>query len=203
MLMVCLIAGTATMAEEPAPAAAQTAAAEAAPAAEAAADDGYDVDIGYDMEWEVETEPAEEPVVETVTEETVVEEYYGPTYDPNYDRGYGRPDYGPGYDRGYGQPGYGGSYGQQGYRGYNQSRVARRRLNKHLFTWLGSFVLGIYGVDRFMRGQIGLGLLKLFTFGGLGFWYITDAAIAIFYSYAGPYRDSEDVKFDRYGRYTW
>lgn len=163
---------------------AQAAPAEAAPTGEAAAEEGYDVDIGYDMEWEVETEPAEEPVVETVTEETVVEEYYGPQYDPNYGRGYGQQ----GYDRGYG-------YGRRG--------DARRALNKHVFTWIGSFLLGIYGVDRFMRGQIGLGLLKLFTFGGFGFWYIADAAIAIFHSYAGPYRDSEDVTFDRYGRYTW
>ena len=168
---------------------AEKTAAQDAPPAEAKPEEGYDVDIGYDMEWEVETEPAEEPVTETVTE-TVVEEYYEPTYVPG-DRRY----YDPGYGRGY----------EQEYRGYGYGRrgAARRRLNKHVFTWIGSFLLGIYGVDRFMRGQVGLGLLKLFTFGGLGFWYLADAAIAIFHSYVGPYRDSEDVTFDRYGRYTF
>jgi len=161
--------------EAPAEETAQTAA--PAPAEE-------DVDIGFDMEWEVETEPAEEPVTETVTE-TVVEEYY----DRGNDRGYGQQGYGyQDYDRGY---------------GYDRGTAVRRRWNKHLFTWLGSFVLGIYGVDRFMRGQIGLGILKMLTFGGFGFWYIADAAIAIFYSYGGPYRDYEDVTFDSYGRYAF
>lgn len=86
---------------------------------------------------------------------------------------------------------------------YNTGRKVRRRWNKHLFTWVGSFFLGIYGVDRFMRGQIALGVLKLLTFGGFGFWYIADAAIAIINSYAGPYRYSDDVTFDEYGRYTY
>jgi hypothetical protein len=37
-----------------------------------------------------------------------------------------------------------------------------------------SVVFGTIGVDRFLMGHVGLGLLKLFTLGGCGVWWIID-----------------------------
>lgn len=42
-----------------------------------------------------------------------------------------------------------------------------------------SFFLGWAGADRFYLGQFGLGILKLLTFGGFGFWYLIDLVLIV------------------------
>ena len=53
------------------------------------------------------------------------------------------------------------------------------RINKHLYTWLGVFILGCFGVHRFMRKQVFLGILMLITLGLLGVWQLIDWIIAL------------------------
>jgi TM2 domain-containing membrane protein YozV len=40
-----------------------------------------------------------------------------------------------------------------------------------------SVVFGSLGVDRFIMGKIGTGLLKLVTFGGFGIWWLVDVIL--------------------------
>lgn len=43
-----------------------------------------------------------------------------------------------------------------------------------IFALLMSIFFGTLGVDRFILGHIGLGLLKLITMGGFGIWWLID-----------------------------
>ncbi len=52
-------------------------------------------------------------------------------------------------------------------------RDAPRNIN-WLLTLLMSLFFGWFGVDRFMMGHIGLGILKLITGGGFGIWWLVD-----------------------------
>ena len=40
-----------------------------------------------------------------------------------------------------------------------------------------SILIGSLGIDRFFMGYIGLGILKLITFGGLGIWWLIDVIL--------------------------
>jgi TM2 domain-containing membrane protein YozV len=61
----------------------------------------------------------------------------------------------------------------------DEMEQTEKRINKHVYTWVGAFGFGGLDVDRFMRGQMGLGVLKLITFGGFGFWSFIDWIIAL------------------------
>ncbi len=49
----------------------------------------------------------------------------------------------------------------------------------YLITFLFSYFLGVLGVDRFYLGEVGLGLAKLFTFGGCGVWAFIDVILVL------------------------
>jgi TM2 domain-containing membrane protein YozV len=44
-------------------------------------------------------------------------------------------------------------------------------------TLIMSIIFGTLGVDRFIMGHIGLGILKLVTFGGCGVWWLIDVIL--------------------------
>ena len=48
---------------------------------------------------------------------------------------------------------------------------------RDLIVFLLSIFLGILGIDRFVNGNIGLGIAKLLTMGGLGIWWVIDVII--------------------------
>ena len=77
-----------------------------------------------------------------------------------------------------------------------------KEFNKHVFTWVFTCLIGAFGVDRFVRGQIGFGILKLITGGGFGVWAFVDWIIALVKAYGSAYSDSEmfvfvNGKYDR------
>jgi TM2 domain-containing membrane protein YozV len=78
-----------------------------------------------------------------------------------------------------------------------------RHINKHLFVWVGTFVAGGFGVDRFLRGQIGTGVCKLlFSWLTLGIWPLVDFIVALSKAYGGAYSNTEEITFDNMGNWV-
>lgn len=77
-----------------------------------------------------------------------------------------------------------------------------KKIDKHIFVWVGSFLFGWLGVDRFMRGQVGLGVVKLlFNFLTLGIWSLVDWIVAMSKAYGAVSRDPNFIFFDKFGNY--
>ena len=85
----------------------------------------------------------------------------------------------------------------------NTDAKGNRTINKHLFVWVATFLLGYLGVDRFLRGQIATGVCKiLFGWLTLGIWILVDWLIALTKAYGDAYGNVEDITFDAGGNYT-
>jgi len=52
-------------------------------------------------------------------------------------------------------------------------------------TLILAILVGSLGIDRFYSGSILLGVLKLFTLGGLGLWWLIDLIMLV----TGSYKD--------------
>lgn len=70
-----------------------------------------------------------------------------------------------------------------------------KRINKHIFVWIGTFLFGYLGVDRFMRGQVGMGTFKIITFIGYGIWTVVDFIVSLVKAYGGAFGYDEEIIF--------
>jgi TM2 domain-containing membrane protein YozV len=67
----------------------------------------------------------------------------------------------------------------------SSSSSSKRKVN-WVLTLIMSIIFGSLGVDRFIMGHIGLGILKLVTLGGCGIWWLIDLIlIAIKHPFEG------------------
>jgi TM2 domain-containing membrane protein YozV len=58
--------------------------------------------------------------------------------------------------------------------------AAKSEYQRQLTILIISFLAGYLGLDRFYRGEVALGVIKLITCGGFGVWYLVDVAIAAY-----------------------
>lgn len=56
----------------------------------------------------------------------------------------------------------------------NTANVLFAQMKDPTLVLIISILLGGYGIDRIYLGDVGLGILKLLTCGGLGIWWLID-----------------------------
>jgi TM2 domain-containing membrane protein YozV len=71
-----------------------------------------------------------------------------------------------------------------------RAKEERKETKKIKVNWVLCLILsvlfGSLGVDRYVMGKVGTGILKLITFGGLGIWWLVDVVlIATKHEYKG------------------
>ena len=80
---------------------------------------------------------------------------------------------------------------------------SEKSINKHFFVWVCNFLFGALGVDRFVRGQIGMGIFKLLcNWMTCGIWALVDWIIAITKAYGSAYGGEDEITFTVGGAYT-
>lgn len=79
--------------------------------------------------------------------------------------------------------------------------VEETRIRKNVFVWIYAFLLGGFGIDRFVRGQVILGILKLLTLGAYGVWTAIDFIIALKKAYGCAFGNERLISFSK-GEYT-
>ena len=57
---------------------------------------------------------------------------------------------------------------------YSEAQVTLMQMKDPTISLILSVILGHLGVDRFYLGDIGLGVIKLITCGGLAVWWVVD-----------------------------
>lgn len=67
----------------------------------------------------------------------------------------------------------------------------------YLVTLLLAYLFGMFGADRFYLGKTKSAFVKLFTFGGFGYWWIFDLFLTVF----GRQRDVWGLRLEGYDRY--
>lgn len=65
-----------------------------------------------------------------------------------------------------------------------------KRQTNWVLVLVMSAVFGKFGVDRFIMGKTGTGILKLITLGGFGIWWLIDLVLI---ATKHPYKDIEWV----------
>jgi TM2 domain-containing membrane protein YozV len=64
--------------------------------------------------------------------------------------------------------------------------MKKKRKVNWVVALIMSVIFGALGVDRFILGHVGLGLLKLLSLGGFGVWWLVDVIlIATKHSFEG------------------